>query len=71
MHKTFVIQWASKSNGRMGKGTTLFDREEADRLTEELNRDYPDIHHEVVTAPEREQGGEPADAVPAGHAAAS
>lgn len=71
MHKTFVIQWASKSNGRMGKGTTLFGREEADRLTEELNRDYPDIHHEVVTAPEPERGGEPADAVPAGHVGAS
>jgi hypothetical protein len=69
MHKSFVIQWASKTNGRMGKGTTVFEREDAERLTEELNRDYPDIHHEVVAAPDRAENGEPAGVVPVGEAA--
>jgi MinD superfamily P-loop ATPase len=51
MGKTYVIHWTSKSNGRVGTGTTLFGKEEADHLVEELNRDYPDIQHEVVDAP--------------------
>jgi hypothetical protein len=46
----YVIQWKSKVNGRAGRGTKQFDRQEAERLAEELNREYPDILHEVVKA---------------------
>lgn len=45
MNKTYVIEWKSKTNGRVGRGTTLFDRQEAEALAEELNRDYPEIEH--------------------------
>lgn len=48
MEKTYVIQWKSKTNGRTGMGTTLFDREKAERLAEELNRDYPEIEHQPL-----------------------
>ncbi|HXU75232.1 MAG TPA: hypothetical protein VN794_01630 [Methylomirabilota bacterium] len=55
MNKKYVIQWKSKVNGRAGKGTKLFDREEADRLVRELNYEYPQIEHEAVnTEPRRE-----------------
>lgn len=50
MNKSYVIQWKSKINGRAGKGTKIFDFEEATRLTQELNREYPGIHHEPVEA---------------------
>ncbi len=50
MNKSYVIQWKSKVNGRAGRGTKSFDRAEAERLIEELNREYPQIHHEIVTA---------------------
>jgi hypothetical protein len=66
MNNTYVIQWKSKVNGRAGKGTKLFRREEAERLAEELNREYPQIEHEAVSA-EIEQRAEreeaPADLV--------
>jgi len=45
-----VIKWSSKVNGRAGKGTKIFEQEEAERLAEELNREYPQIHHEAVNA---------------------
>lgn len=48
MNKTYVIHWRSKTNGRIGTGTTHFDHEEAERLVEELNHDYPDIEHRAV-----------------------
>ena len=51
MNKNYVIQWKSKVNGRMGKGTKVFDREQAVRLADELNEEYPDIDHEVIEAP--------------------
>jgi hypothetical protein len=50
MNKTYAIQWKSKVNGRAGRGTKLFEPEEADRLAEELNREFPAIHHESVQA---------------------
>ena len=50
MSKSYVIQWKSRINGRTGKGTNRFDLEEAERLAEELNREYPAIDHEVVEA---------------------
>ncbi len=48
MSNRYVIQWKSKVNGRAGRGSKLFERSEAERLVEELNREYPDIVHEVV-----------------------
>jgi len=48
MSKFYAIQWKSKVNGRAGRGTKLFELEEADRLAEELNREFPKIHHESV-----------------------
>ena len=50
MNKKCVIKWKSKVNGRAGRGTKLFDRAEAQRLAEELNREYPQIEHEAVDA---------------------
>ena len=50
MSKSYAIQWKSKLNGRTGKGTKMFEWDEAADLAEELNREYPDIHHEVVEA---------------------
>ncbi len=44
----YIIQWKSLVNGRAGKGTKHFDREEAERLARELNREYPQIHHEAI-----------------------
>jgi len=43
-------------NGRAGKGTKIFDRESAERLVEELNREYPQIHHVNGGAWERRRG---------------
>ena len=45
MNKTYVIHWKSRTNGRIGTGTTRFDRDEARQLAEELNRDFPEIEH--------------------------
>jgi hypothetical protein len=62
MSVSYVIQWKSKVNGRAGRGTKQFERREAEHLAEELNREYPDILHEVVKAmpqPEREPEPEP------------
>jgi hypothetical protein len=50
MNKSYVIQWKSKLNGRSGKGTKLFEWDEAAGLADELNREYPAIHHEPVAA---------------------
>jgi predicted AAA+ superfamily ATPase len=48
MNKSYVIQWKSTVNGRAGRGTKQFQREEAEKLVTELNREYPQIIHEVV-----------------------
>ena len=48
--KTHIIYWKSKHSGRAGTGTMLFEKEEAERLAQELNRDYPGIMHEAVPA---------------------
>lgn len=40
-------------NGRAGRGTKEFDKEEAERLARELNEEYPQIHHEPVIASDR------------------
>jgi DNA-directed RNA polymerase subunit F len=50
MNNSYVIQWKSKVNGRAGRGTKQFEKEEVDRLVEELNREYPQIEHLAVPA---------------------
>jgi len=50
MNNSYVIQWKSKVNGRAGRGTKRFEKEEADRLVEELNHEYPEIEHAAVPA---------------------
>lgn len=45
MSTNYVIQWKSKVNGRSGRGTKLFGKEEAEQLVQELNREYPQIEH--------------------------
>ena len=59
MNNSYVIQWKSKVNGRAGRGTKQFEKEEAGRLVEELNREYPQIEHQAVLA-----SGEPEVAEP-------
>ena len=46
--KTHAIHWKSTVSGKIGIGTRLFEKEEAERLTTELNEDYPDIDHDAV-----------------------
>ena len=46
--KTHVIHWKSRATGRSGTGTRLLEKDEASRLAEKLNRDYPSIFHEVI-----------------------
>jgi len=48
MSRTYVIQWKSLVNGRSGRGAKLFDRQEAEDLAGELNREFPQIRHEAV-----------------------
>ena len=61
MTKTYVIQWKSKVNGRAGRGTKLFTREEGDQLVQELNMEYPQIHHELYNT----EGRATTEALPA------
>ena len=51
------------ANGRSGRGSKLFDREEAEALVEELNREFPQILHEVVKS-----NSEQFEAAPTGRA---
>ncbi len=50
MSKTYLIRWKSKVNGRAGRGSKLFERDEAERLVAELNQEYPEIEHELIDA---------------------
>jgi hypothetical protein len=59
MNNSYVIQWKSKVNGRAGRGTKRFEKEEVDRLVEELNREYPQIEHAAIPATDMEP--EPAE----------
>ena len=52
MTTSFVIKWNSLVNGRAGKGTRHFDKKEAEQLAQQLNREYPQIHHEAVAVSE-------------------
>jgi len=59
MTTSYVIKWKSLVNGRAGKGTRHFEKEEAEHLAQELNQEYPQIHHEAVPV-DTEQEPEPA-----------
>jgi len=50
MKTMYFIRWKSTVNGRAGKGTKLFTRGDGQQLIEELNREYPQILHELVEA---------------------
>jgi hypothetical protein len=50
MKTIYVIRWKSTVNGRAGKGTKLFTRADGEQLIEELNREYPQILHELAEA---------------------
>ena len=52
MNNSYVIQWKSKVNGRAGRGTKQFEKDEVERLVEELNREYPQIEHQAIPATE-------------------
>jgi hypothetical protein len=64
MNNSYVIQWKSKVNGRAGRGTKRFEKDEVDRLVEELNREYPQIEHEAVAATEVEPESVAETAIP-------
>lgn len=59
MSEMYVIHWISKVNGRAGKGTKLFARDEAVQLATELNEEYPQIKHEAVAATQPPAPGAP------------
>ena len=44
----YAIRWTSTVCGTVGTGTKRFKQPEAEQLAAELNRDYPEIKHEVV-----------------------
>jgi len=50
MKTMYVIRWKSTVNGRAGKGTKVFNRADGQQLIDELNREYPQIHHELLEA---------------------
>ncbi len=50
MNNSYVISWKSKVNGRTGRGTKHFSRDEAESLARELNAEYPQIEHEAIRA---------------------
>jgi hypothetical protein len=60
MNNGYVIQWSSTVNGRAGRGTKIFSREEAQRLVQELNGKFPEIEHEAVSARESSHPNRPA-----------
>jgi hypothetical protein len=49
MSDAFVIQWKSKINGRAGRSSKTFSREAGEQLARELNAEYPEILHELVS----------------------
>lgn len=63
MENTFVIAWRSKSEPRWGQGKKLFTREEAERLADEMNRDYPGFIHEPLNLAATEPAPAPEPAI--------
>ena len=56
--KTYAIRWKCTVTGRIGTGTKLFEKEQAERLVTELNEKHPDIDHEaVIPAPPSSEPG--------------
>jgi len=58
MKKTYVISWRSRIGPAAGQGKRRFARDEAQRLAEELNREYPGFIHEAVDTLEVEPEAE-------------
>ena len=54
MNKNYVISWRSRLGPAIGQGKKLLEREEAQRLADELNQEYPDFIHEAINL--KEQG---------------
>jgi len=54
MKKTYIISWRSRIGPAAGQGKKRFERAEAERLAEELNREYPGFIHEAVNTFEEE-----------------
>ena len=71
MSMMYVVQWKSKQNGRMGRGTKLFEREAAEELVAELNHEYPQIEHELIEVPPAAEPTPPPPALQAPEAAQS
>ena len=46
--KTHAIFWKSVVSGEIKTGTKRFEKEDAERLASELNKDYPGIIHGAV-----------------------
>ena len=59
MNKTYVISWRSRSGPAIGQGKKLLDRDEAERLAEELNQEYPDFIHEAISIKGEQTAEEP------------
>lgn len=68
MIKSYVIHWRSTVNGRAGRGTKLFEQEAAQRLAQELNREFPEIRHEAVEASTEPEPSPPSSALNSGPA---
>lgn len=62
MKKTYAISWRSRIGPAAGQGKRRFEREQAERLAEELNREYPGFIHEAVNTFEEESAALPAAA---------
>ena len=43
----YIIKWKHE-NGRSGEGRLRMTRDKAYTVAQEMNRDFPHIHHEVV-----------------------
>ena len=71
MKKTYVISWRSRSGPAIGQGKKLLDREEAERLADELNQEYPDFMHEAIDISAERIQGEQSVPEPALEAAAA
>ena len=54
MKKTYVISWRSRIGPAAGQGKKRFAHDEAQRLAEELNREYPGFIHEAVNTLEED-----------------
>ena len=63
--KTHAIHWKSVVSGKVGTGTTLFEKDAAEQLAAELNQEYPDIDHAAVIPPPPAPAPEATEPAPA------